>query len=540
MQKKGKLVDIFNKKIYNAQITIENGKIAKIEELPEAPELYILPGFIDSHVHIESSMLVPSRFSQLSVMHGTVACVCDPHEIANVMGIDGVNFMIHNSKLVPQKFFFGAPSCVPATDFETSGSRIDVEQIDKLLQNDDIYFLAEMMNYPGVIFDEKEVANKIQLSQKYAKPIDGHAPLLKGEHLKKYVEAGISTDHECTNIDEAFEKIALGMKILIRSGSAAKDFEKLFSLIDQYPNQVMFCTDDCHPDDLVDHHINDMVKKSIAKGANLFNVLQAACLNPVVHYNLPVGLLRVGDKADFIVVDNIQNFNLQEMFIDGKCVFENSKINFNIPEYKSFPNNFVAKKINDFDLQLKAITNKARVIVAQDHSLLTNMEIKDIKVQNDFVQNDTENDILKILVLNRYKEAEPVVALIKGFELKKGAIATSVAHDSHNIIAVGTSDKEIATAINEVIKYKGGMCVVSDNQTSVLPLPVAGLMSADEPQKVANTYQKLNLKAKELGCRLSAPFMTLSFMALLVIPSLKISDKGLFDADKFQFTKLFI
>lgn len=540
MQKKGKIVDVFNRRIFNAEITVENGKIKKIEEIVEAPEQYILPGFVDSHIHIESSMLIPSRFSQLSITHGTVACVCDPHEIANVLGIEGVSFMINNSKLVPQKFFFGAPSCVPATDFETSGSRLDVEQIDKLLKNDDIYFLAEMMNYPGVIFGDKQVAQKLILAQKYAKPIDGHAPLLMGEQLKKYIEAGISTDHECTNIDEAIEKISLGMKILIRNGSAAKDFDNLFELIDKFPDKVMFCTDDCHPDDLLDHHINELVKKSIAKGANLFNVLQAACINPVIHYKLPVGLLRIGDRADFIVVDNIQDFNLKEMFIDGKCVFENCKISFDTSDYTSFPNKFVAEVISELELRLKAITNKARVIVAQDHSLLTKVEISDVKAQNDIVQIDTENDILKIVVLNRYKKTNPQVALIKGFGFKNGAIATSVAHDSHNIIAVGASDKEIVNAINALIKHKGGMCVVTDSEISILPLPVAGLMSTDEPQKVAKNYEILNQKAKNLGCRLTAPFMTLSFMALLVIPSIKLSDKGLFDGDKFQFTELFI
>ena len=540
MKIKGKLVDIFNRQIYNAEITIENSKITEISKIDEEQEQYIIPGFIDSHIHIESSMLVPTRFAEISVPHGTVACVSDPHEIANVLGEAGIEFMIENSKDSPQKFFFGVPSCVPATDFETSGAVIDAEITDKLLQNDDIFFLAEMMNFPGVINEVPEVMSKLDLAKKYGKPIDGHAPLLSGDALKKYATAGITTDHECTNIKEAEEKIKLGMKILIRNGSAAKDFDNLFPLIDKYPDKVMFCSDDRHPDDLIEGHINILVKESIKRGAELFNVLQAACINPILHYNLPVGLLRKGDSADLIIVDNLQNFNIQKSIINGNIVFEKGEINFNIPKLEKKPNKFEKIKLLAEDIKIKAETQKIRVIKAFDKSLLTKQMIVDAKVKNGFLQIDTEKDILKIVVVNRYKKAKPSIAFINGIGLKKGALATSVAHDSHNIIAIGTSDEEIVNAINAVSENKGGMAISENNNISILPLPIAGLMSDSSGYEVAKKYEELNKKAKTLGTELNAPFMTMSFMALLVIPELKLGDKGLFDVTKFSFTNLFV
>lgn len=539
MKISGKIVDIFNKQIFNGELLIENGKIEKIIKTNDAENQYILPGFIDSHIHIESSMLIPSRFAELSVPHGTVACISDPHEIANVLGIDGVKFMIKNSKQCPQKFFFGAPSCVPATDFETSGARIDLDAIDELLQNKDIHFLAEMMNFPGVINDLPEVIGKIELAKKYGKPIDGHAPLLSGKNLEKYAKAGITTDHECTNIKEAEEKIALGMKILIRNGSAAKDFDNLFELIDKYPENVMFCSDDRHPDDLVQGHINLLVKESIQRGADLFNTLRAACINPVEHYNIPVGLLRQGDYADFIIIDNLNDFNIQKSFINGNLVFENGKINFKTNNLQIKPNNFIEIKINPEDLKIKAKSENIRVIKAFERSLLTKQMIAKAKINNGFVESDIQNDILKIVVVNRYQKTAPSIGFINGIGLKHGALATSVAHDSHNIIAVGCTDQEIAKAINTVAENKGGMAIYNNGEISILPLPVAGLMSDRNGKEIAEKYKQLNEQAKAIGSKLDAPFMTLSFMALLVIPELKIGDKGLFDVSKFQFSELF-
>ncbi len=537
---KGIIVDIFNQKFFEGKITIENGKITDISEATGVPKQYILPGFIDAHVHIESSMLIPARFSELSMKHGTIAAVCDPHEIANVLGIDGVEFMIENAKHTPQKLFFGAPSCVPATNFETSGAALGIEQTDYLLKKDDIYFLAEMMNFPGVIFEDKEVIGKLELAKKYGKPVDGHAPMLSGEDLKKYVSSGISTDHECTNIEEAEEKIALGMKILIRNGSAAKDFDALYPLIDKYPEKVMFCTDDCHPDDLIDGHINIMIKEAINRGSNIFNVLRVACVNPVLHYDIPVGLLRKGDNADFIIVDDFRNFELKEMYINGIPFVENYTLRYNAPLLGQRPNNFNIEKIKTQDIELPAKSTKVKVITARDRSLLTGLEVCNIKINNGLAVSDPDNDILKIVVVNRYRQAKPVVGFIKGFGLKNSAIATSVAHDSHNIIAVGTDDKKILKAINMLIDGRGGMCFVGDNEAEILELPVAGLMTDANPVETGEKYKILTQKVIENGSSLKAPFMTLSFMALLVIPELKIGDKGLFDVTKFQFTDLFV
>lgn len=537
---KGIIVDIFNQKLFPGKILIEDGKIKDITDANNVPKQYILPGFIDAHVHIESSMLVPTRFSELSMKHGTIATVSDPHEIANVLGIGGVEFMIENARNTPQRLFFGAPSCVPATNFETSGAVLGVEETDYLLKKDEIYFLAEMMNFPGVIYEDKEVIGKLELAKKYNKPVDGHAPMLTGDDLKKYAEAGISTDHECTSIEEAEEKIALGMKILIRNGSAAKDFDVLYPLIDKYPDKVMFCTDDCHPDDLLEGHINTMVKEAIHRGCNIFNVLQAACVNPVLHYDIPVGLLRKGDTADFIVVDDFRDFKVKEMYINGVQYVENYSLLYKSPVLKERPNNFNIEKIKPEDIKLSAKSNKAKVITAKDRSLLTGFEIHDIKIKNGFAISDPENDILKIVVVNRYQKAKPIIGFIKGFGLKHSAIATSVAHDSHNIIAVGTDDEKIADAINRIIEARGGMCFVGENETEVLELPVAGLMTDANPEETAEKYKKLTQKAIKSGSLLNAPFMTLSFMALLVIPQLKIGDKGLFDVNKFQFTEVFV
>lgn len=537
MRIQGQIVDIENKNIYKGEIVVEDGKILSISPADHDVDHYLLPGFIDAHIHIESSMLVPSEFAKIAVSHGTVATISDPHEIANVLGAEGVNYMIENGKKTPFKFHFGAPSCVPATGFETAGATIDSDGIKELLASPDIYYLAEMMNYPGVIFNDPEVHRKIEWAKNFGKPVDGHAPGLRGADLKKYVSAGITTDHECFTYDEAREKLSLGMKVLIREGSAAKNFEALIDLLPQNFENMMFCSDDKHPDDLLLGHINTLCARAVARGIDVFKVLQVACLNPISHYGMHVGGLTVGASADFILVENLKDFKVLQTFIDGKTVYENGKSFIETVDFEK-PNNFNIGPKNVEDFKIKATSAKIRVIEALDGQLITNELHLTPKIENANFVSDIENDILKIVVVNRYKETKPAVAFIKNFGLKKGAIAGSVAHDSHNIIAVGTSDEEICSAVNLIIANKGGICAVDQNRRKILPLPVAGIISDKDCVETGRLYQEIDAIAKEFGSQLKAPFMTLSFMALLVIPDLKLSDLGLFSGKQFRFVDL--
>lgn len=537
MQIQGQIVDIPNKRIFSGEITVENGKISSIIEKEHNVQEYILPGFIDSHIHIESSMLVPSEFAKIAVLHGTVGTISDPHEIANVLGKDGVYYMIENGKKVPLKFHFGAPSCVPATFFETAGAVIDSEEIKELMAHPDIYYLAEMMNYPGVLFDDEEVLKKIAWAKHLKKPIDGHAPGLRGEPIKKYISAGISTDHECFTYDEAAEKLSLGMKVIIREGSAAKNFEALIDLLPENYENMMFCSDDKHPDDLILGHINQLCARAIAKGFDVFNVLQVACVNPVKHYKMDVGLLQENDTADFIVVENLTDFKVKQTYINGELVAQNGQSFVQHVDFEK-PNNFntSAKVLSDFEVKSSAKT--IRVIEALEGQLITNEIHCTPKIVEGNLISDVENDVLKMAVVNRYSDAEPAIAFIKNFGLKKGAIASSVAHDCHNIVVVGTSDEEILSAVNLIIENTGGICAVNGNEKKSLALPVAGIMSDQNGWETGRLYQEIDAMAKELGSSLKAPFMTLSFMALLVIPDLKLSDKGLFSGKQFAFTDL--
>ncbi len=537
MKLQGNIVDIQNQRIYKGEITIKDGKIFSIEEKHHDINNYILPGFVDAHIHIESSMLVPSEFARIAVKHGTVATVSDPHEIANVLGVEGVEFMINNGKKTPFKFNFGAPSCVPATNFESAGAVIDSEGIKSLMANPDIKYLAEMMNYPGVLFDDDEVLKKIAWAKHNNKPIDGHAPGLRGDDVSKYIQAGISTDHECFSYDEALEKLQKGMKILIREGSAAKNFEALIDLLPEHFENMMFCSDDKHPDDLLLHHINNLCARAAAKDIDVFKVLQAACVNPVKHYNLDVGLLNVGDYADCIVVEDLIDFKTLQTYINGELVFD-----MGISKIESVPfeilNNFHVDKKEVSDFKLESSAEQIRVIEALEGQLVTNELIEESLLQDGNLISNIEKDILKMTVVNRYQNQKPAIAFIKNFGLKNGAIASSVGHDSHNIIAVGVSDEAICKAVNLLIENKGGICAVSDSETKTVALPVAGIMSDQDAETIGNQYAELDKMAKELGSILKAPYMTLSFMALLVIPSLKLSDKGLFDGKVFQFTNL--
>jgi len=535
---KGNIVDIRNKQIIKGILNVENGKIHSITPHDEVPNQYILPGFIDAHVHVESSMLIPSEFARLAVKQGTVATISDPHEIGNVLGRKGVEYMVNNGNKTPFKFFFGAPSCVPATTFETAGAEIDLEDLRELFKLPRVNYLAEMMNYPGVLFRDEMVMAKIELAKSLNKRVDGHAPGLRGEDAKKYIEAGIETDHECFSKDEALDKLKYGMKILIREGSAAKNFDALWTLIDEYPNEIMLCSDDKHPNDFVVGHINKLAARALAKGCDLFNVLQTACLNPIAHYNMDVGQLRIGDHADFCIVEDLKDFNVTQTIIDGNIVFENDEVKFARVEAE-VPNNFNCSPLKLSQLKVPATSNTVRVIVVEDGQLVTKETEHTLNSENGELLADVDNDVLKVVVVNRYFDAEPAVAFIKNFGLKKGAIASCVAHDSHNIIAVGTNDADIQKAINLIIREKGGISLANGIEEEVLPLPVAGIMTTDDGEKVAARYAFLDSRSKELGSKLTSPYMTLSFCALLVIPQLKLSDKGLFDGGKFEFVSLY-
>jgi adenine deaminase len=518
-------------------VTVSKGKIVSIEPTQQATPGYILPGFIDSHVHIESSMLVPSEFARLAVVHGTVATVSDPHEIANVCGMDGVSFMIENGKTVPFKFNFGAPSCVPATLFETAGAFLDAAAVQSLLERDEIKYLSEMMNFPGVLHKDGEVMSKISAAHELGKPVDGHAPGLRGEAARQYIETGISTDHECFTAEEALDKLGHGMKIIIREGSAAKNFEALIGLLNDHEDMMMFCSDDKHPDSLVLGHINQLCARAVAKGIDLFRILKAACSNPVHHYDLEVGLLRIGDPADFIVVKDLEKFEVSKTYINGELVAENGKSNI-VTTKSRIINNFSCDKIAVTDFEVPHITDypPLPVIEALDGQLITNKLSLEPKVANHLIVSDIKRDILKIVVVNRYKNAHVAKAFIRNFGLKQGAMASSVAHDSHNIVAVGADDESICRAVNLVIEKEGGVSAVTNEKEMVLGLPVAGLMSNEDGYSVAEAYTAIDtMVKKELGSTLTSPFMTLSFMALLVIPHLKLSDLGLFDGDSFAF-----
>jgi len=534
----GQIVDLVNSRIFSGVVVVEDGKITKIEQQPVGNTQYIMPGFVDAHVHIESSMLVPSEFARLASCHGTVATVSDPHEIANVLGKEGVQYMIDNGKKVPFKFFFGAPSCVPATAFETSGHVLNAADVEELLASPDIHYLSEMMNYPGVLFDDPEVVAKIAAAKRYGKPVDGHAPALSGHDLQKYVGAGITTDHECFTLAEALEKISLGMKILIREGSAAKNYEALIPLMASHPDKLMFCSDDKHPNELVEGHIDVLVRRAIAMGYDVMDVLKAASLNAVRHYNLNVGMLQKGDDADFIVVDDLRNPVAKQTYIKGVLVAENGVSNIKYVE-NGTPNIFERPFLYDQDLFVPDKGKKIKVIECLDGQLITNCFTTEPKVGNGGIVSDVDRDILKIVVVNRYQPYTPTVAFIKGFGLKRGALASSVAHDSHNIVAVGVSDKDILHAVNLLIEHTGGVTAYCSTEMLAVPLPVAGLMSNEDGYEVASAYQNADALAKRLGSTLYAPFMTLAFMALLVIPEMKVSDRGLFDVTKFGFTSVY-
>lgn len=533
----GHIVDIVQRRIYPGIVSVADGRISSIREEAGVEEQFILPGFIDAHIHIESSMLVPSEFARLAVLHGTVATVSDPHEIANVLGMKGIRYMCENSKKVPFHFYFGASPCVPATAFETSGATITPSNIRTLFEKDQLIYLSEMMNYPGVLNKDPDVLEKIAIAKSLNKPIDGHSPGLRGDQAHEYIATGITTDHECYTLEEALDKIRFGMKIIIREGSAAKNYEALHPLIKQFPDKIMFCSDDKHPNDLVEGHINQIIRRSVRLGYDVMDVLRAASLHPVQHYGLKVGLLQEGDSADFIVVDNLKEFGVKSTYIQGRKVAS---------EGQSLIRSVPVEVINHFDTSLKreeqfsldAKGDRIQVIKVIPGELVTQKEILPSKIENGKYVSDEARDILKLTVVNRYENALPAVAFVKGMGLREGALASSVAHDSHNIVAVGVDDESLCKAVNAVIESKGGVAVVQKDEVTRMPLPVAGLMSDRDGWAVGAEYAVIKQKSLDLGSSLPDPFMALSFLALLVIPSLKLSDRGLFDGDSFQFSPL--
>ena len=535
----GNIVFIPDQNIFYGEVVVNNGRIYAINEIDKNPRpgaYYVTPGFIDSHVHIESSMLVPSEFAKLAVVHGTTGTISDPHEIANVCGIAGVRFMIDNGNTVPFKFHFGAPSCVPATIFETAGASLDSSAVEELLAQPEIKYLSEMMNFPGVLHADEEVMKKIAAAKKYNKPVDGHAPGLKGDIAKQYIDAGISTDHECFTAEEALDKLSFGMKILIREGSAAKNFDALITLMHDHFEHMMFCSDDKHPDSLVDGHINILCARAVTNGIDIFKVLQAACINPVLHYQMDNGILRKDDPADFIVLKDLVDFKVLQTYIDGELVAQNGE-SYILTKPSVIINEFNCneKKPGDFIIPAGEAGEKILVIEALEGQLITNKISREATVVDGNIVSDTSQDILKIVVVNRYFNAPVAKAFIKNIGIKKGALASSVAHDSHNIVAVGVDDESISKAVNLIIQQRGGISAVTMHKELMLALPVAGLMSNSDGYEVAESYTNIDRFVKEeLGSTLAAPFMTLSFMALLVIPHLKLGDKGLFDGDSFS------
>ena len=536
---KGHIVDLVARRIYDGMVRIEGNRIASLTECEvDEHSPYILPGFIDSHVHIESSMMTPAEFAKLALSHGTIGAACDPHEIANVLGTDGIDLMIDLSKLVDFRFAFGMPSCVPSCsrEIETSGFVIGSDKVSEYMKRDDIFFLAEMMNFPGVLGHDPEVMAKIAAALSEGKPVDGHGPGLIGKEREAYAAAGISTDHECDTMDSGRAAIANGMIVQIREGSAAKDYDVLSPLISEAPGQVVFCTDDCHLDDFVEGHIDRIVRRAIADGHDVMDVLTAACLTPIRHYGIPSGLLQPGDPADFIMITDLTpEFRLVGTYIDGKEVLgtmvnasSSESIEAKVEDMirNRVINNFNASPISIEDIARTA-EQKENIIVATDGSLFT---------MNEFGQIGP--DVQKMVVLDRYtKGARPQVAYIKGFELKSGAIAQSIAHDCHNIVAVGADDNELVAVINKVIEMKGGIAVSDETVREALPLPVAGLMSTLPAHELASRCRKLDEVVTSAGCKFHSPFITLAFMCLPVIPQLKLTDKGLFDSQKFQFIR---
>ena len=533
----GTVIDVINRRMFGGCIEVGvDGRIRAIRAEAHPQPGYILPGLVDAHVHVESSMLCPAAFARSAVCHGTIAAVTDPHEIANVLGMAGVEFMVTEAARTPFHFAIGAPSCVPATPFDTAGAVLDAAAVARLLDRANISHLAEMMNVPGVLTGDDEVMAKLDAAHRWGKPVDGHAPDLRGKEMQRYLQAGISTDHECLSEEEAMEKAAAGMHILLRRGSAARSFTTLLPVLGRFPEQCMFCTDDLHPDALLQGHIDVLVRIALAEGFALFDVLRAASLNPVRHYGLKMGLLQVGDPADWIEVDNLQAFRIRRTVLGGQVVAQDGVARLQAHQPLSMPNHFRLQPLQVEQFALPARSGQCRVIGLRDGDLFTEEILCWPTTGEGLVLSNPGRDLLKLAVCNRYAEAsEPALALVKGLGLQSGALAASVAHDSHHLICVGSDDALMARAANAIINCGGGLAAVNgQGEMALMPLPVAGLMTTEQCEVAAEQYRQVTAMARSCGCRLGAPFMALSFLALPVIPELKLTDRSLFDARLFQ------
>jgi len=527
-------VDVERGEVYPGEVVFEAGRIKEVRRRRASYSRYLLPALVDAHIHIESSMLTPSRFAEVAVAHGTVAVVADPHEIANVLGVAGVEYMLRDASQVPLKFYFTAPSCVPAAPFESAGARLGAEEVAALLARDEVVALGEVMNFPGVVAGEPEVMAKLSAARRLGKPIDGHCPGLRGEALRRYVEAGISTEHECTSLEEAEEKAELGMKIMLREGSSARNLKALA----RFRGEAFLVSDDLHASDLLRGHVNRLLRRAVEEGIDELEAVRMVSLYPARHYRLNVGLLRPGDPADVVVVSDLRSFSCEECYIEGKLVARRGRTLFEAspPEGENTVRASL-KSPEDFRVRAKKARPKVRVMVLIPGEIVTREEVVELPGRE--IEAVPERDILKLAVVERYGGERVGVALVKGFGMRRGAIAASIAHDSHNIIAVGAGDEELAEAVNQVIRMHGGIAVVAGGEVRAsLALPIAGLMSPLSAGEVAAALERVNSAARELGCSLEAPVMALSFLALPVIPKLKLTPRGLFDAERFEFVEL--
>ena len=551
--KNAKLVNVFSGEIYKTDIAIKHGYIAALgtgysgtEEI-DLQEQFVIPGFIDAHVHIESSMLSLSQFSKAILPLGTTTVIADPHEITNVCGSAGFRYMLKSSKFSMLNVFFMVPSCVPATHLESSGIAFNYEDVEYFMGKKKVLGLAEMMNYPGVINGSKKVMKKILLALESGKLIDGHAPGLTGKDLSAYVASGISSDHECTNKEEALEKLRTGMYIMIREGTGAKNLNDLLPFVtkENY-SRCLLATDDRCPTDIVNEgHINYAVKKAIKNGLDPMMAIKMATINVADYFGLKdVGAILPGKSADILVVKSLENLEISKVFKDGMLVAEDGKY---LKTTSAVQSKWVYNTVNtgdivEEDLKIPRKSDKIRVIETIEHQLLTKELIHSAKIENDYVVADPDNDIIKLLVIERHFATHNIgKGFVKGLGIKSGAVASTVSHDSHNLVVTGTNDSDMFLAINTIIEMNGGICVVKDNQVlAKLPLPIAGLMSDASLEEVYQGKGSLDDAVKKLGSIKEDPFMKLAFLSLPVIPKLKLTDKGLVDVDKFDFVDLFV
>ncbi len=531
---KGNILNIYTDEIYPGEIEIEKGVIQSIREVSSFFNEIIVPGFIDSHIHIESSKLTPSRFAEIALKHGTTSVVADPHEIANVMGLEGIEYMLNDARNSPLKFNFAAPSCVPTTEYETAGATIDSNVIDDLLRKDEFVSLGEVMDYNGVIEGKEDLIAKIESAKKHKKPIDGHAPLVTGEDLQKYVKYGIDTDHECTSKREAAEKRRMGVKIMIREGSESHMLEELL-----HSDADFIVSDDICAEDLIDGHIDKLLRKAVSLGMDAFEALKLVTINPAKHYNLNVGSITPGKQADLVFIDNLEDFNVKRVIVDGNTIYKKQKLLYRAnPMPVKTTLKITPKTAEDFDVKAQDENHKSatvNVINVEDNTIISSHDTAKLSIDRNTVIPSVFEDILKISVIERYGGNTIANGFVHGFNIKNGAIASSVSHDSHNIIAVGTNSQYIAEATNKIIENKGGLVAMSNKEMIDLPLPIAGLMSDKSANVVSKVSSSLNELVSSMGCTLSSPYTTLSFLALPVVPSIKITNKGLFDVDANKF-----